>query len=171
MTIATETKTEPSYNVLLQATEPRDCETCKGVGTLFREGFTALDGTVYPAETKTCYRCHGEKQWHPPDFAKILSQITTGRGVKDGKRKLLASFPSKKLNHYSDREAGRAYYVWRLARFHGGIDMTMPMTATMVNGGDPFHKELDKFSEVVAKANFGTDMAAATRWGQAFGII
>ncbi len=172
-TAATDTS---SANVTTQAEEtpidlvsPRDCTRCKGVGTTFSKGFTYGDKT-YPDKTETCSRCKGEKQYPAPKWDKILEQITTGRGLKDGKRKMLASFPSK-LNHYSDREAARAYYVWRNARFHGGKDMTMPMTADMVIGGDPFQKELLKLSEIVAIKFFGTDMAAAHRWARAFGII
>ena len=153
----------------IDITSPRDCTRCKGVGTIFRAGFTH-EGTTYPDKTETCSRCHGAKQMQAPDWDLILKQITTSRGLPKGQSKLLASFPSK-LNHYRDREAARAYYVWRLARFHGGKDMTMPVTAEMVTGGDPFMEELSAMSDIVAKRFFGSDMAAAQRWGQAFGII
>jgi hypothetical protein len=150
-------------------TTPRDCERCKGVGTTFRAGFTYGDKT-YPDKTETCSRCNGDKQWKAPNWDLILQQITTGRGMPQGTRKMLAAFPSK-LKHYSDREAARAYYVWRLARFHGGKDMTMPVTADMVIGGDPFYKDLSAMADIVAKRYFGSNMRAAARWAQAFGII
>jgi len=149
--------------------EQRDCLRCKGTGTTFSKGFTYGD-KVYPDKTETCTRCKGEKVYPAPNLDTILEQITTSRGAPPGKRKFRAAFPST-LKHWSDRAAARAYYVWRLARFHGGKDMTMPMTAETVIGGDPFHKELEAMSDAVAKAYFGTDMAAAQRWGRAFGMI
>lgn len=147
----------------------RNCLRCNGSGTTFHKGFAYGDKT-YPDRTDTCSRCKGTKVFAAPDAMKIIEAVTTGRGMPDGKRKIRAAFPSK-LNHYEDRDAARIYYVWRLARFHGGKDMTMPMTAELVIGGDPYHKELESLSDVVAKTYFGTDMAAAKRWGRAFGIV
>jgi len=68
-------------------------------------------------------------------------------------------------------EGSRAYYVWRMARFHGGADVTMPVVASVLRGNDPFVKELDALAELVAKKVFGTDMAAALRWGSALGFL
>ena len=149
--------------------DERDCLRCNGTGTTFHKGFSYGDKT-YPDRTESCTRCKGSKVYSAPVFDTILNQITTSRGAPTGKRKFRAAFPST-LKHYSCRDAARAYYVWRLARFHGGKDMTMPMTAEMVIGGDPFHKELEAMADAVAKAYFGTDMAGAKRWGRAFGII
>ena len=149
--------------------EQRDCLRCKGTGTTFSKGFTYGDKT-YPDRTETCTRCKGEKVYQEPNLSTIMEQITTERGAPKGSRKFRAAFPSN-LKHWSDRDAARAYYVWRLARFHGGKDMTMPMTAETVIGGDPFHKELETMADAVAKIYFGTDMAAARRWGRAFGIV
>jgi hypothetical protein len=41
----------------------------------------------------------------------------------------------------------------------------MPMTADSVTSGDPFKPELDAMADMVAKKVFGTNMAAAYRWG------
>lgn len=49
--------------------------------------------------------------------------------------------------------------------------MTMPMMADLFVRGDPFKAELDKLADSVAKEQFGTDLAAAARWGRAFGLI
>jgi hypothetical protein len=62
----------------------------------------------------------------------------------------------------------RAAYVWRWARFHGGADVTMPCTVD--NAGDPWGKDLDVIADRVARHVFGTDMAAAHRWGTALGL-
>lgn len=149
--------------------ENRPCGRCKGEGTTFSKGFTSLEGKVYPDKTEVCYSCNGAKEFSAPNGSAILDIITTSRGMKDGKRKIRAAWPSK-LDHYKDRELGRAYFVWRLARFHGGKDVTMPCTADMVVRSDPFKPELNAMAEQVAKHCFGTDMAAAMRWGSAFGL-
>ena len=65
----------------------------------------------------------------------------------------------------------RIYYVWRLARFHGGADVCLPMGATMDSHADPFIKELDTIADKVAKMVFGSDMAAAYRWGGLLGRV
>jgi hypothetical protein len=57
-----------------------------------------------------------------------------------------------------------------MARFHGGIDMTMPVMAGYEVVGDPEVKVLDAMADKVAKENFGTDLAAARVWGRALGF-
>ena len=148
--------------------ETRACERCKGEGTVFRKGFE-WEGKVYPDKTEVCSRCKGTKVFSAPDCSAILETITTARGMKDGKRKFRTAFPQK-LNKYADINHARAYYVWRLARFHGGKDVTMPVMAGVAIGGDPFQKELDIMAEQVAKHAFGTDLAGVYRWGALLGF-
>lgn len=64
----------------------------------------------------------------------------------------------------------RSYYVWRMARFHGGRDVTMPVIAFFGVHGDPFRSELDTLASLLAREVFGTDMAAAHRWGGLLGL-
>lgn len=161
--------TETNETTVPDITSPRDCTRCKGVGTTFREGFS-YEGRTYPDKTETCSRCNGDKQYQAPNWDALIEACTTARGAEKGKRKFRAAFPSK-LKHWQDREAARAYYVWRIARFHGGKDMTMPITASTVIGGDPFQDELEALASIVAKRFFGSDMRAASRWAQAFGMI
>lgn len=149
--------------------EVRNCERCKGEGTTFSKGFTYGEKT-YPDKTETCHRCKGAKTFTTPDYVKLFEMVTTGRGMPDGKRKMRTA-PDKKWDQYNSIDGARAYYVWRLARFHGGKDVTMPMTATTLLHGDPFYKELDRMSDIVAKRGYGTDMAAAMRWGTALGFV
>lgn len=155
-------------------TSPRPCTRCKGEGTIFHKGYSypATETSAAcsaPDETRGCTACDGRKLFPAPNFELICQQITTGRGLKEGKRKFRASFDPK-LKHWSDPEAARAYYVWRMARFHGGKDMHMPWTADIVTRGDPFHKELDRMADAMAKIAFGSNMVAAHVWGSAFGI-
>lgn len=77
----------------------------------------------------------------------------------------------KSLNSFAT--SGRAYYIWRMARFHGGIDMRMPMSATwgISKESKEVKDQLDTFADEVAKKYLGSDMRAAMRWGRAFGVI
>jgi len=134
----------------------RTCTKCKGSKTQFFAGFTALDGTVYADRTTKCHYCDGAGEFSAPDYHSILGAI---KGRNPGK--LRSARPK-------DR---RAYYVWRMARFHGGADVTMPIGATMDAAGDPYQPELEKLSEMVARRVFRTDMAAAHRWGRALGYL
>lgn len=116
----------------------RTCTRCKG------EGSYQIGGL--PQAFK-CHGCEGRGHFLPVEVDSILSEIKGRKGLRSKR-------PDSK----------RAYYVWRLARFHGGVDVTMPVCAMMDVGGDPFRAELDQLAEAVAKHVFGTDMAAAYRW-------
>jgi hypothetical protein len=144
----------------------RVCPRCEGSGTTFWKGFTSLEGKVYADRTEVCNSCMGRKVFEEYSETEIRDMIFSKRGNK----RLLAAFPAK-FDHYRDHKASRAYFCWRLARFHGGKDSTMPMTAEMVIRNDPFKPELDKLAERIAIEAFGSDMEAAKRWGRAFGLI
>lgn len=129
-------------------TESRTCKSCKGSGKYVSHGFTSANGDIYPERITPCCACKGEGVFLPVDVDIILAQIKGRAGLR-------AKRP----------ESIRAYYVWRMARFHGGVDVTMPVVAMTEIHGDPFKPELDALSDVVAKTVFGTTMAAAYRWG------
>lgn len=142
------------------------CKQCNGTKIRVSKGFTSLEGVVYPERTDKCYSCGGEGFFPIVDEKKILERIVAKQGKNKGKIRAAMSSPN---GHNVDE--GRAYFVWRIARFHGGKDVTMPMTADMVVRGDPFKKELEAIADKVAKSFFGTDLAGAARWAKAFGII
>jgi hypothetical protein len=144
-----------------------ECTRCKGEKATHSPGFTSLEGVVYPPESRPCYCCDGRGDFPEVDTPAILAGLIASKGKNKGKIRASMVSPLRS----EGITAARTYYVWRLARFHGGKDCTLPMTADMVVRGDPFKKELDTLSEQVAKASFGTDMAAAVRWGRAFGMI
>jgi hypothetical protein len=149
-------------------TQEAHCTRCKGTGTRTSPGFTALDGTVYPERTRPCSDCNGRGSFPALDVQGILILISTGK--KDARR-FRKSWPSKaNVWRTSDVATRRAYYVWRMARFHGGADVTMPMTAMDVTAGDPHKALLDRMADLVAKRVFGTDRAAAARWGGLLGF-
>lgn len=140
------------------------CLSCLGSKTRFCKGFTSLEGKVYPDETRECYKCEGRGEYPAVDFRDILSRVLATKGKNKGR--IRAAFPSPSRNEGVN--ANRAYYVWRMAQFNGGKDMTIPMTAQMLIGGDPHWKALERFSDEVAKRFYGTDMAAAQAWHRAF---
>jgi hypothetical protein len=57
----------------------------------------------------------------------------------------------------------RAAYLWRWIRFHGGIDVTFPMTFGL--GGDPYEDQLGDVAEYVAFKMYGHRSAGVARWG------
>lgn len=148
---------------------PAPCRKCQGVGTITHKGFTSVEGKEYPDRTFGCPYCHGQKEFPGLKVSAILDLIMTKKGKV---RTFRRSWPSK-LNPWRNKDATvrRAYYVWRNARFHGGVDVTLPMTAISVTEGDPHHKVLDILADLVAKRVFGTDRAGASRWGTLLGII
>lgn len=128
------------------------CLKCNGTGESRHESFTAMDGTYYPERIDPCLYCKGEGWYAPIDVKAICEDIKGRKGLR-----------SKRP------ESPRAYYVWRLARFHGGVDVTMPVCAELDNAGDPFIDLLDLMADKVAVKVFGTDKAAAYRWINALG--
>jgi hypothetical protein len=127
----------------------RDCTACKGKGK---------------HEWGKCYSCDGKGYFLEPDYEQIIEAV-----VK--KTKKTASLRKSRPAVENSVEGRRIYYVWRLIRFHGGIDVTMPVIANMEIHGDPYEPELDLLASKLAKIFCGTDMAAAYRWGQAFGWV
>jgi len=133
--------------------ELRDCTSCKGSGKAYHWDHEKAAGKP----PKPCYSCKGKGKFGPPDVEAIVAAIKGRKGLR-------ASRP--------DRAHGpRAHFVWRLARFHGGADVTMPIGAETEISGDPWHKELDALPGLVAKRVFGSDMAAASRWGRLLGYV
>ena len=135
----------------MSSIETRPCNRCKGSGEQVSPAFE-IDGRHYPEHRRTCSSCKGHGNMMAPDFDAIALAIA-GRGGK-----LKSKRPADK----------RAYFVWRMARFHGGADVTMPVMASVGIYGDPFEKELEIFSEDMAKKYFGTDLAAVRRWLRAY---
>lgn len=150
----------------------RACTRCKGEKKTFRAGFT-YEGRTYPDKWEECNGCKGEGSFAAPDYDALLQLMTTSRGAGEGKRKMRASMTSTKA-FQGDRNLRRATYVHRMACFHGRNkpgDQCMPMMADLALGCDPWRKELDAFADTVAKRFYGTDMRAAARWSNAFGIV
>ena len=134
-------------------TETRTCQSCKGSGKRITEAFfSEYNQKQYPRTERPCLSCGGVGSLPQPDIEAIKAAIKGRKGLRSARPK-----------------DGRAYYVWRIARFHGGADMTMPVMASVEVHGDPWRPELDALADEVAKQFYGTDLAAARRWGRALG--
>lgn len=134
--------------------ETKTCKACKGTGITVYEAFTTDEGRHYPRKERTCVWCDGKGYFEKPDFRAILLAVKGRKGLKSKR-------PDDK----------RAYYVWRMARFNGGADVTLPMTASLGANYDPYTPDLDRLADLVAKRVYGTDLAAANRWGRALGYL
>lgn len=127
------------------------------------------DGRVIPERRSTCNTCEGRGVMPCPDFDAIFTAVTTTRGAEKGNRAFRKSAPEGWKQSNRGLANRRAYYCWRMARFHGGADVTMPMVASLYAGNDAFRPELDAYAEALARKVFGTDLAAAHRWHNALG--
>lgn len=122
--------------------------------------------------TYDCLSCGQRGTFPGVDIDAILAAICSKRTNAAGIRTFRRSWPSKQSPwRTDDPQVKRAYYVWRLARFHGGADVTMPVTASCAINGDPHRDLLDFLATLVAKRVFGTDRAAMYRWGNLLGIV
>lgn len=143
------------------------CIRCHGSRISIHEAWTDSEGKVYPERRYECPSCNGRGVFYPINIEKLVKAILVSQGKTKGRLK--AAFPS--AGQYKGQDEARAYYVWRMARFHSGKDMTWPVMAQMDIGGDPYREELDAIADKVAQHCFGTNMVAAMTWGKALGVI
>ena len=151
------------------STETRECRDCKGQGEHVSPSFTSAEGREYPESRRKCHTCDGARAVPKPNFVAIFDAVTTKRGAAKGKRVFRKSPPELWRQSTQGIANRRAYYVWRWTRFHGGADVTMPMTAELFAGRDAWQPELDAFARYVASKAFGTDRAGSHRWARALG--
>lgn len=111
-----------------------------------------------------------------PSYESILAACKGRKGLRTGKPK----------------DCGLTAYVWRMARFHGGADVTMPVMAsfdlqnwvdeqmgfrsvsvsgTINDAARAFLAHLDKVAEEIVVATGGNPYATALTWGRALGRI
>jgi len=155
-----------TFNDKIKIDEHRDCKRCKGTKTATKWIYDPITkkGDFGPAP---CDECNATGMISKPDFDNIFQVIT--KKVKGSEKRAFRTGKPKFENEHKNQEEGRAYYVWRMVRFHSGQDVTMPVVASMCVTYDPFERELDAFASYVAKGAFGTDLAGATRWARALG--
>ena len=134
----------------------RACTRCNGAGYNLKDGFSYVteDGKhrSHPTRWEVCYCCDGVGLFHAPRPTDLIQQV---KGRKP--RTLRSKRPDNT----------RSYFVWRLARFHGGKDVCLPMGADMDIAGDPYKEVLDELARLIAKAYFGSGNFGTARWQQA----
>lgn len=140
-----------------QQKSERVCTRCNGAGV-----------QVHGSDEWKCYACEGRGTFPDPDWDAILDRVLT-RPRKDGTRRFRASWPG--AAERTSVIGARAYFVWRLTRFHGGRDVTLPMGAFTLTSGDPWRDELDGLARVIARRALGTALAGTTRWALALGYV
>ena len=133
----------------------RTCPRCKGTGTRAH-----WDKKI--TELLPCNNCNGSILFHAPNFGDLAKLVLSDR---TGPITLKSSTPKRDGTNLMNRAA----YVWRIARFNGGLDVTMPVMAPIMLGDDPYIKELDSLADGCAKLACGTNMAGAIRWAPLLG--
>jgi hypothetical protein len=142
---------KPTYTLQQLNDSPNlPCTHCGGTGT----APAIMSGDKVLVAAKPCYDCSGSGSFDKPDVNSLIELI---KGRKPG------TLRSKRP------DSPRAYYIWRLARFHGGQDVCLPMAATFEVSGDPYVPYLDLVAEKTAQHVYGTDRAGAMRWAYAMG--
>ena len=137
------------------------CPKCNGTGTR-----TLAATANFSESTHPCSACDGDTKFDAPMWADLAPGLFTKR---NGKVTLRKSPPNSIGDRRKNRTEARRYYVWRMARFNGGVDTHMPMEANWVAGGDPWMPVLDLFADAVALINFGSHSAGAEQWAAALG--
>lgn len=128
------------------------CPNCKGRG--YVERFTG--------RRASCRICTGTGRVEI-DVDRIRQAVLSTQGPNRGKIRVAD-------NGMFDVYGAR--YVWRLARFHGGEDTSMPVMAYYHIGcgglrskeSDEVLAVLDPLVRELAREHFGTDLAAAAAW-------
>lgn len=125
-----------------------DCTRCKGKGKGWRD--------------QPCPFCYGQGKFPEVNKTAIVG-LVFNMGGRRAHGQFRAVFPTK-MRRENGVIGNRAYYVWRMARFHGGADIRMPILSGLLAEGDPYISVLDAMADEIAKSVFGTDMAAAEKW-------
>ena len=115
------------------------CKTCNGSGEVEH---WRHDGTMKP-----CSDCNGRGHFYATKLVEILTAI-------QGRKRVYSPLHKQEVNALRSKrpDDARANYVWRMARFHAGIDMSIPMMAAMDVSGDPYVKMLDHIALTYGKA-------------------
>ena len=121
-----------------------NCTRCNGAGQVKN---WRGDGTMI-----SCDCCYGRGFFERPDLVQLSAAI---KGRKP------STLRCKRPND------PRAWYLWRMVRFHSGKDVTLPMTASLSIHGDPFMPMLDQAAKLIAKHLTGRESIGSARWRHA----
>lgn len=115
------------------------CKTCNGSG---ERPHWKHDGTM-----QTCIDCDGRGYFDAPKLTEILMAI-------QGRKRVMSPLLGKEIKALRSKRPDdvRAYFVWRMARFHCGIDQSIPMMAALDVSGDPYREVLDGIASTYGEA-------------------
>ena len=122
--------------------------------------------------TMNCTRCHGAglvDHWRR-DGSKVSHLLRWSRHFEaPDLEQLCAAIKGRKPRTVRSKRPDdpRAWLLWRLIRFHTGKDVTLPMTSTLANEGDPFVPTIDAAARVIAQHFTGKDSIGSARWRHA----
>jgi len=132
----------------------KPCAKCGGTGK----------SRLWDETAGTCVYCEGSGSFPPIDAKALVAAITTKGRLRKSKPRAPKNATLDELKQYN-----RAYYVWRMARFHGGADTHMPIMAVVMIEGDPERSSLDRTADAVARRAFGSDLEAVKTWAPLLG--
>jgi len=126
------------------STSVLNCTRCDGAGLVdhWRRDGSKVD----------CTCCDGRGTFEAPDLVQLCAAI---KGRKP--RTLRSKRP----------DDARAWFLWRMCRFHLGKDTCLPMTASLAVDGDPFVPTLDAAARVIALHFTGKESIGSARWRHA----
>ena len=133
-------------------TEMLPCARCQGSKLTIHEAWTSMEGKHYPRREQPCIWCDGVGHFTKPDIPALVQAV---KGRKPGKLR------SKRPDDT------RAYFIWRMARFHTGADVCLPMAAQMDIAADPYKDLLEVAAEMLAEHLTGHRSAGRARWQSA----
>ena len=123
--------------------------------------------------TMNCTRCNGTglvDHWRR-DGSKLQCDCCDGRGTFEAPdlEQLCAAIKGRKPGTLRSKrpDDARAWFLWRMCRFHSGKDVTLPMTASLAVDGDPFVPTLDAAARVIAQHLTGKKSIGSARWRHA----
>jgi hypothetical protein len=129
------------------------CGRCNGTGIYVSREITGDDGKIIIARKESaCSWCDSVGYFVKPDIETLVKLI---KGRKPG------TLRSKRPDD------SRAYFIWRMVRFHTGADVCLPMMAGLEISGDPYQEMLDAISEMIAQKMTGHKSAGRARWQSA----
>lgn len=127
----------------------RPCSSCDGTGK--------IRTIVRPdPNDDSCPFCDGLGQLPRPDLSTLITHLAGRDGMRVSR-----PTPDPDLKPYQNT---RIYYLWRMIRFHAGLDTRMPAKAAFLSYAEPWLPELDEAVDQLAVLFYGTNMGGAMAW-------
>jgi hypothetical protein len=118
----------------------RNCLICLGEKTTGKGGLK-------------CMACSGTGTFKQPDVVQLYHLVRGHKGLRQNQPK-----------------NARAAYIWRMIRFHAGVDTSLPTELEYLRQTDPWVELLDVVAEHLAMRWYGDNTAGVRRWGPVLGL-